>query len=205
MIPRTYKPAGGALHETFELMLQKHPEAFDCIIFPAKSSEYNEIVADNAPVGTLLDRGERAQEYEPPVAGRAMITPNSEFVFGSDSSAQFESFHSAPSVIQMLVSMPGLRTYSLIRWREYLSLDSEDTVERTVYIADVRPIGRTTGTGMAYICRPLLAEGEAPEADIEPGISPDAGENTEPEETPQSPGSEDGNAPGEDAPVVGIL
>ena len=198
MNPRTYKPAGGVLHETFEIMLQQHPEAFDCIVFPAKSSEHDEILADNAPVGTLLDRGERAQEYDPPVAGRAMITPNPEFTFGASESSLYESFHSAPGTIQMLVSVPGLRTYSLIRWLEYLSLDSQETVERTVYVADVRPIGRTTGAGMAYICRPLPAEGEAPEVDMPQDKEQDTGPDTEQGETlpdmpPQSPDSEEDN------------
>lgn len=211
MNPRTYKPAGGALHETFEIMLQKHPEAFDCIIFPAKSSEHDEILADNAPVGTLLDRDERAQEYDPPIAGRGMITPNPEFTFGASESGLFESFHSAPGTIQMIVSVPGLRTYSLIRWREYLALDSEETVERTVYVADVRPVGRTTGAGMAYICRPLLAEGEAPEADM----PQDTGQGAEPGEPPASPDmpllstdsedDSDNDNGADNAPKVGIL
>lgn len=213
LVPRNYKPAGGVLHETFEIMLQQHPEAFDCLVFPAKSSRHDEILADNAPVGTLLDRDERAQEYDPPVAGRAMITPNPEFVFGASESGLFESFHSAPGTIRMLVSVPGLRTYSLIRWLEYLSLDSEETVERTVYVADVRPIGRTTGAGMAYICRPLLAEGEAP--DMPQDKEQDTGRGAEPGEPPatpdmppQSPDSEEDNNNDNWAgytPKVGIL
>lgn len=196
LIPRNYKPAGNVLHDTFEIMLREHPEAFDCIIFPAKSSEYDEIIADNTPVGTLLDRGERAQEYDPPVAGRAMIVPNPEFTFMASSSGLFESFHSAPGPIQMLVSIPGLRTYSLIRWREYLSLDSEETVERTVYVADVKPMGRTLGAGMAYICRPLPAEGETPEVDID--------QDTKPDIPPQSTDTDTDNEQG-NTPVVGIL
>lgn len=207
MIPRSYKPMGSVLHQTFDIMLQKHPEAFDCIVFPAKSSQYNEVLADNAPVATLLDRGERAQEYEPPVAARAMLVPNPEFIFGTDDSSLFESFHSAPTAVEMLVSVPGLRTYSLVRWREYLSLDSEKTVERTVYVADVRPMGRTVGAGVIYVCRPLLAEGEAPETDI--------GQDTKPDETPVPPDippqSTDTGADADtdneqgNTPVVGIL
>lgn len=173
--PRNYRPAGGVLHETFATMLQKHPEAFDCIIFPARSSEHNEVMADNHAVGTLLDRDERAQEYEAPVAGRTMIVPSPEAVFAADASGQFESFHSATDAVQMLVSVPGLRTYSLIRWREYISLESEETVDRTVYVTEVRPMGRSLGAGMLYVCRPLLAEGEAPE--YAAGEVPDIGED----------------------------
>ena len=165
LTPRNYRPVGSTLHDTFAIMLQKHPEAFDCIIFPAKGSEYNEVVADNCAVGTLLDRDERAQAYESPVAGRAMIVPNPEVMFAADASGLFESFHSAAEAMQMLVSVPGLRTYSLVRWREYVSLEGEETVERTVYVADVRPMGRSIGAGMLYVCRPLPAEGEAPKYD----------------------------------------
>ena len=176
LAPRNYRSVGGVLHDTFEIMLQRHPEAFDCIVFPAKSSEHNEVVADNLAVGTLLDRDERAQEYDPPVAGRAMIVPNPEFTFAASSSGLFESFHSAAAAIQMLVSVRGLRTYSLIRWREYLSLDGDETVERTVYVAEAQPVGRTLGAGMLYVCRPLPAESEAPELPTD--FVPEAGEES---------------------------
>lgn len=166
--PRTYKPAGSVLNQSYATMLQEHPEAFDCIIYSAKSSEHDEIIADNEPVGTLLDRDERGQEYEPPILGRAMIAPKMELAFDATDSGLFESFHAASDSIALLLSENGLRKHSLVQWEEYLTLEGDETVERVVYIADMRPMGRTLNAGMIYICYPLPAMGEKPDAILDP-------------------------------------
>ena len=48
-IPRSYQATAAALSHTFSVMLQSHPEAFDCLIFPAQPSEQNEIIAVDSP------------------------------------------------------------------------------------------------------------------------------------------------------------
>ena len=193
MSPRTYKPAGNVLNHSYAVMLRDHPEAFDCIIYPARSSEHNEILADNAPVGTLLDRDERAQQYDQPVQGRAMIVPTSDLAFDATDSGSYESFHSASEAINLLLSEPGLRKHTLVQWLEYRSLESEETVERTVYIADIQPMGRTLGAGMLYVCHPLPALGEIPDAEVDLGPEVTPGENE------GMPGTEP------DTPQVGVL
>ena len=185
--PRDYQPVAGVLHDTYSLMLETHPEAFDCLIYPAKSSENNEVVADNSPVAMMLDRDERAQEYDAPVLGRAMIAPQQELAFGATYSGLYESFHSAEDAITLLLSVEGLRLYSLVEWREYLSYDSDQTVERVVYVADVKPIGRTLNARMVYICYPLPAMGEKPE------VEPETEKPEQPDPCPENP------------PDVGIL
>ena len=74
--PRNYHPTAAVLSHDLSIMLSHHPEAFDCIIFPALDSSHNEIVAENSPTGTLLDREERLQAYDAPVKARAMIVPD---------------------------------------------------------------------------------------------------------------------------------
>ncbi len=185
LTPRSYRPGAQALNDAYATMLQSHPEAFDCIIYPAKSSEHNEILADNEPVGTLLDRDERAQEYDPPVLGRALIVPKQELAFDATDSGLYESFHAASEAMTLMLSISGLRRHSLVQWEEYLSLDSEDTIERVVFIADEKPVGRTLNAQMLYICYPLPAIGEKPEK--EP-VKPD-----QPDPCPENP------------PDVGIL
>lgn len=161
--PRSYKPGAQVLNDTYATMLQSHPEAFDCIIYPAKSSEHDEIWADNAPVGTLLDRDERAQEYDTPILARALIVPRQDLAFDATDSGLYESFHAASEAMTMLLSIPGLRRHSLVQWSEYLSLESDETVERVVYVSDEKPVGRTMNAQMLYTCYPLPAMGEKPE------------------------------------------
>lgn len=190
MTPRSYKPAGGVLNHSYAVMLRDHPEAFDCIIYPARASEHNEILADNAPVATLLDRDERAQEFDPPMQGRAMVAPTQELAFDATDSGGFESFHAASDAIRLLLSEPNLRLHSIVQWLEYRSLEGGETETRTVYVADIRPMGRTLGAGMVYVCQPLPALGEVPQLDGS-GVEQDA----EPE------GDDNGGA----APQVGVL
>lgn len=173
LTPRSYKPGAQVLNDTYATMLQAHPEAFDCIIYPAKSSEHNEILADNEPVGTLLDRDERAQEYDPPVLARALLVPKSELVFDATDSGLYESFHAASEAMTLMLSISSLRRHSLVQWKEYLSPDSDDTIDRVVFIADEKPIGRTLNAQMIYICYPLLAMGEKPEQEPEKAEQPD--------------------------------
>lgn len=169
--PRSYKPVASVLHNSYEIMLRDHPEAFDCIVHPAKSSEHNEILADNRPVATLLDRDERAQEYDPPEFGRAMIVARPDLMFGATDSGMYESFHDASEAITLLLSKPDLQRHSIVQWKEFQSLESEETYDRVVYIADIKPMGRTLNAGMLYICYPLPAMGEKP--DVEPEIPPE--------------------------------
>lgn len=181
--PRSYKPDARILNDSYATMLQSHPEAFDCLVYPAKSSEHNEIIADNQPVGILLDRDERAQEYDAPVMARALIVPRQELQFDAVDSGLYESFHAASESMTMLLSFPGLRRHSLVQWSEYLELESDETVERVVYIADEKPIGRTLNAQMLYTCYPLPAMGEKPQEEPElpeqsdpcPEITPEVG------------------------------
>ena len=130
-IPRSYQATAAALSHTFSVMLQSHPEAFDCLIFPAQPSEQNEIIAVDSPTVTLLDRDERAQRYGAPIKARAMLVPDGEWAFGAVDSGLYESFHSDEEAMLLLLSVPGLRTFSLVQWLEYLDMASQETVERT--------------------------------------------------------------------------
>lgn len=165
--PRSYQPIAQALNDSYATMLRSHPDAFDCKVYPAKSSEHNEILADNQPVGTLLDRDERAQEYDPPVLARALIVPKQEVAFDATDSGLYESFHATSESMTLMLSIPGLRRHSLVQWKEYLSLANEDTVDRVVFVADEKPVGRTLNAQMLYICYPLPAMGEKPEQEPE--------------------------------------
>ena len=168
-IPRSYQATAAALSHTFSVMLQSHPEAFDCLIFPAQPSEQNEIIAVDSPTVTLLDRDERAQRYGAPIKARAMLVPDGEWAFGAVDSGLYESFHSDEEAMLLLLSVPGLRTFSLVQWLEYLDMASQETVERTVYIAENIPVGRTLGAGMVHKCYPLPASGEIPSLEDSPG------------------------------------
>lgn len=163
MNPRSYQPCAQVLQNVYATMLDAHPQAFDCIIYPAKSSEQDEIIADNRAVATLLDRDERSQEFEPPVNARAMIVPKAEMAFDVTESGSYESFHAPGEAITLMLSLSGLRRYSLIEWQEYLAPDSDETISRIIYIADEKPIGRTLNAQMLYVCYPLPAMGEKPD------------------------------------------
>lgn len=188
MQPRNYQPIGRALSNAQAIMLQQHPEAFDCIIYPAKGSEFNEIIAENAPQVTLLDRDERTQEYDPPVLGRAMPAPTQELDFGPTSSGDYENFNSATDAIPLLLSL-NVRTHSFVKWFEYATADADSEVlERVVYVAEIKPQGRTLGAGNVYICYPLTALGEVPdtvpESEGEPPSETDTIQESLEEQTP---------------------
>ena len=195
MIPRDYKPMGGVLSHDALVVLKTHPEAFDCIVFPAKPSEYDEVIAENRPVGTLLDSDERAQEYEAPVQARAMLVPKQELDFDSTESGNCEGFTHSYDAIYLIVSLPGLRRFSLIQWLEYISVEQEETIERTVYVQDVRPMGRTLTADMVYVCYPLPAMGEVPDIPEAPAAEGESGN--------EGGDSAEGGAEGDS--VVGVL
>lgn len=190
--PRSFRPDGLVLEHTHAVMLREHPEAFDCIIWPAKDASHDEILSVEAPEITLLDSDERAQEYDAPILARAMIIPDHNLQFGATDSGLYESFNSATEAIKLLLSVPALRQHSIIQWSEWLDLHGEECVERTVYVARVQPLGKTLNCGNIYVCFPLLAKGEKPDTmPVEPEV---------PEETPP-----DATVCPETPPEVGII
>lgn len=164
--PRLFKPTGGKFQHDIAVMLEQHPLAFDCIVFPAKPSEFNEQISDGTPSITMLDRDERLQSYDPPLLARAMIIPEGEDVlFGLGESGSFENFSDMSQPMRLIVSVPALRTYSLIQWKEYEEHDTDSIVDRTVYIASSLPIGRGLNCWTLHLCHPMLASGDVPKSD----------------------------------------
>lgn len=185
--PRNYYSTAAVLAHDLETMLTHHPEAFDCIVFQALDPEHDEIVAENSPAGTLLDREERLQAYAEPVKARAMIIPDEAQTFGAVASGAFENFNDTPEGIRLLLSLPNLRTYTLIQWREYPTLGSMEPVERTVYISSLQTLGKTLGAaGFSYLCFPLPAMGEIPGT----ADDNDAEDMTDPKEDNAAPSEE---------------
>lgn len=164
--PRNHKPIGAVLRHALEVKLRDHPEAFDCLIFPALSSEHNETNSLIEPVATMLDRDERRQSYGDPIKARAMVIPDDALAFEMTDSGLYQSFGGASTAINLLLSLPGVRTFSLVQWLEYPNLDAEESVERTVYVASIQPMGRILGAGVVHVCHPLPALGEIPEGEV---------------------------------------
>lgn len=171
--PRSYQPAGNILKSDYQTMLAAHPEAFDCIVWPALPSSHDEILSAREPEIPLLDRDERAQAYGPPVIGRAMIAPSQTLDFEADDSGASESFNLATEAFNLLLSVEGLRLYSLVEWRESVNIAGGRIASRTVYIARIEPMGKTLDAGNVYVCYPLPALGEKPEPPREPDPCPE--------------------------------
>ena len=110
-----------------------------------------------------MDRDERAQEYDPPILRRAMLAPAQELDLDATDSGSYEGFTASTDALRLLISEPDLRRHSLVQWLEYLDVEGTETVERTVYIQDIQPMGRTLAAGMVYVCYPLPVLGEVPE------------------------------------------
>ena len=161
--PRLFKPTGGKFQHDIAVMLEQHPLAFDCIIFPAKHSDFDEKISEDTPQITMLDRDERLQEYDEPLQARAMIIPEGDdILFGLVENGSTENFSNMQQAIRMIVSVPNLRTYSLIQWREYEEHSTDTIVDRTVYIANSIPIGRGLNMWALHQCHPMLASGDIP-------------------------------------------
>ena len=164
--PRLFKPTGGKFQHDIAVLLKQHPLAFDCIIFPAKHSDFDEQISEDTPQITMLDRDERLQEYDAPIQARAMIIPEGDdILFGLTESGGTENFSNMQQAIRMIVSVPNLRTYSLIQWREYEEHSTDTIVDRTVYIANSIPIGRGLNMWALHQCRPMLASGDIPQTE----------------------------------------
>ncbi|MBQ7609124.1 MAG: hypothetical protein IJU76_14335 [Desulfovibrionaceae bacterium] len=156
--PRNYKPGGDVLEHTYAVMLEKHPESFDVLVYPAKESLENEINALHAPEITLLDRDERLQSFGEPYQARARIVPMESVVFAPTDSALYEAFSSGDAITLML-STPSVRTFSVIQWKEYQTLKGTETVTRTVYVGAVKQVTRSSGIIQTlHVCFPLLAQ-----------------------------------------------
>lgn len=171
LLPRNaeYIAQARILQADMETLLKQHPEAFDCIVFAAQEDQ-DEMVSSELDVVGSLESGERAQTYAKPVRCRALIAPNEEQDFGVLSSGLGENFDSAERPLALLLSIPGVRTYSLVQWLEYASpaLASDEAVTaRTVYVLKTSPIGHSMGAGVLYLCQPLPAMGEVPEGTVE--------------------------------------
>lgn len=171
LLPRNteYIEQARILQTDMETLLKYHPEAFDCIVFAAQEGQ-DEMVSSELDVVGSLESGERAQTYAKPVRCRALIAPDEEQDFGVLSSGLGENFDSAERPLTLLLSIPGVRKYSLVQWLEYASpaLASEEEVTvRTVYVLKTSPIGHSMGAGVLYLCQPLPAMGELPEETME--------------------------------------
>ena len=153
--PRSYKLGGTVLEDTYSTMLERHPESFDIMVYPALDSLHDEILSVAKPEITLLDRDERVQSFGEPYVARARIVPEENLNFDVTDSSFFEAFHGASEAIVLMLSVPMVKTFSVLQWLEYLSLYNDELVVRTVYIAKNNNIGRTIGAQLLHVCFPL--------------------------------------------------
>lgn len=167
LVPRDYHDTSMTLAHDLQVMLRDHPEAFDCLIFPAQESSQNEQTTLDGPIVGDLMRDEQAQSYGEPIQARAYIIPPADLEFEVVDSALYESLVGHPQAVNILLSVRGIRTFSIIQWLEYLTPDKCDTVERTYYIAETKPLGRTLNADVIHVCFPLPALGEVPEVEEE--------------------------------------
>lgn len=161
MNPRSFRPLARVLKTDISTMLAHAPDAFDCVVFMAKDAEHDESVSMVPDVVGALDSDERAQEYDEPIRARAKILYDAGLTFEAMGGA-VENFLSGAQPVRLLLSVPGLRKFSLIQWAEYPDVDSDGEVVRTVYVMSTNPVGRTLGAGVIYDCLPLPALGEVP-------------------------------------------
>lgn len=177
--PRNYINLGETLAHDYAVFFRDHPEAFDAVFWPALETERDETVSLDPPAATRLDRDEHRQMFGDPVVGRAYIVPSDSLLFQAVDSGRYEAFGAPSESLQIVCSEPGLRTMSLIQWREHAALDPDVIETRTVFIADSRPVGRTLGGALfVHVCWPLPAAGEIPEepeATEEPEAEPGDG------------------------------
>lgn len=163
--PRPHRPIADIHKHDMAIMLAKHPEAFDCLVFPAKSGDNNEVVAinKNDDVVTSLESSERRQSYDEPVVARALIIPDDAAEFGMLDDGLSESIHGGSQAINIKLSLDGVRKYSLIQWKEYGTPDATEPETKTLYVHDLKSIGHSLGVGAICVCHPLFALGEVPE------------------------------------------
>lgn len=167
LVPRDYHDTSLTLAHDLQVLLNEHPESFDCLVYPAQDSEQNERTTVDGPVVGDLVRDEQAQSYGEPIQARAYIVPPPDLEFEVVDSALYESLVGHPQAANILLSVRGIRTFSIIQWLEYLTPDKCDTVERTYYIAETKPLGRTLNADVMHVCFPLPALGEVPEMEEE--------------------------------------
>lgn len=169
--PRMNVATAGSFRHDVEVLLNHHPEAFDVIVWVAKPTEENEVVAGNAkdaPV-TVLDREERQNAFMAPVKARAYVIPSDSILYSVSDSGEYEVPGTGSEALNLLVSV-NVTTFSLIQWQEVVSLDPEQIEERTVYVSDIRTAGHTFGNPVDICtCWPLPAAGEVPEKKEEEG------------------------------------
>lgn len=163
LVPRDYHDTSLTLAHDLQVLLNDHPESFDCLVYPAQESGQNELTTVDKPVVGDLMRNEQAQSYGEPIQARAYIVPPQDLEFEMVDSALYESLVGHPQGINILLSVRGIRTFSIIQWLEYLTPDKCDTVERTYYIAETKSLGRTLNADVMHVCFPLPALGEVPE------------------------------------------
>lgn len=176
--PRDYRAFAAVLQQDMATLLFADPESFDCLVFQALDASRDETVSIMPDVVGSVESGERAQEYAPPIPARARIIPDSALFFDA-MGGMTENFLGASQPMNIALSVPGVRKYSLIQWAEYPDMDKAETAWRTVYVLDSKPIGRTLGIGVMHVCLPLPALGEIPETEAP---APEEGEQVTPEQ-----------------------
>ena len=180
--PRSYINLGETLAHDYGVFFRDHPEAFDAVFWPALETAKDETVSVEETAATRLDRDEHRQAFGDPVVGRAYIVPSDSLLFQPVDSVKYEAFGAPSESMQIVCSIPALRPFSLIQWREHAALDPDVVETRTVYIAESRPVGRTLGGALfVHVCWPLPAAGEVPD---------------EPEEEPESEPEDSGSGVG---------
>lgn len=179
--PRDFRTPAKILAQDLKTMLAHDPKAFDCLIFPAIPGQEETVAVSEDPVGSI-DAAERAQKYGEPVLGRAMIVPEEGLGFEVLAGEVANSFLGVTAPMNILLSIP-VNDYSLIQWREYATPDAEEPELRTVYVLSAKAVGRVAGAGTVYVCAPLPALGEAPDAPEKetegtaPGVDASEGDN----------------------------
>lgn len=162
---RSYHNMSSVIKSDIAKMLERHTEAFDVLIFPARSGEYNEVVAINKDEETVtaIESAERRQSYDEVIRAKAIIANGINNEYNVIDSALSENFQSSSEALLLRLSVDGIRKYSLIQWLERSHLDDTLIEERTVYVHDLKSVGHSLAVGVLCVCYPLFAKGEIPE------------------------------------------
>ena len=221
--PRNHVSTARSFRHDVDVLLAQHPEAFDVLLWVARPTDENEIVAADAHDGvTMLDREERRNAYDAPVLARAYVVPSEGIGFNVSDSGAYETPGTGTESLRLLLSVRAT-TFSLVQWREVVSLDPEEVEERTYYVSEITTAGHTLGNPTdIYECWPLNAASEVPKAEEtddsdekasssdnvsdEKTSDPDGNSGMDASNSAKTDGEPDsGNGTGEDPDAVGTI
>lgn len=151
--PRDHRQLSSVMSEDFKIMMDNHPEAFECLIFKALECSTNPSDGLTEDFASALEKKEESISYASPVPSKAIILPEEGISFqtfgdGLDGDAALNE----NGMTTLLLREESVPNQSVVLWKEYTGKTDSEVKEVYMYILSSDTYGVAPVLGIKHHC-----------------------------------------------------